>query len=120
MTDEPTKHNGRRHPANIEPYVDVLGEIGAAQLFLKLGGSRINLPMAYTQAESLLVNIVGSEKALALGKRIGWGYIKVPIASRWIAEILYRNGASVADIARKVRCDESTVHRWLNQKGIAA
>lgn len=39
---------------------------------------------------------------------------RIPVASRWLAEMLDWQGHSKNDIARKVRCSESTIRRWLN------
>lgn len=98
-------------PAHAAPWVEVLGELTAVDVFLRLGGSMINL--AYKPRSSDLVDIIGVDKAAALGRRLGSGNIKVPLAKIWIAQVLYFHGATQQDIARRLHVDLATVARQL-------
>ena len=98
-------------PAHAAPWVDVLGELIAVDVFLALGGSIINL--AYTPRSSDLAKIVGVDKAAALGRRLGSGNIKVPLAKTYVAQVLFFHGATQQDIARRLHEDLATVARQL-------
>lgn len=98
-------------PANLRPWVEVLGADQAAELFLALGGAEICL--SRRPRDSMLARLVGADKAAALGLALGHGYVKVPLARRFVAARLVAGGASVAAAARRVRADEATVRRWL-------
>lgn len=114
-----TAKSNRNIPANIRPYVEALGADDALKLFLELGGTTVYLPAHRSSVASLIANIVGPEKVLALSERFGHdaagGYVKVPLARRWTAEVMYLRGTATTEIARKVRADEATVRRWLSE-----
>lgn len=115
MTEQVLRHNGRKIPTRIRPYYEALGVDDAVRFFLQLGGSEIFLPKNGSSDRSLAATIVGAEKVLALSEALGSGYVKVPLASRWIAEVLFMRGDSVSKIARTVRSDTATVRRWLDK-----
>lgn len=98
---------------HLEPYIEALGEETAERLFLQLGGSQVYLPDTRSTRNSRLASLLGTEKAVALGTTLGYGYIKVPLASAWIARQMTKRGISDNEIARTVRSDVSTVRRWL-------
>lgn len=98
-------------PAHVAPWVEILGEETAVDVFLRLGGSIINL--AYTPRSSDLAKIAGEDKAAALGRRLGSGNIKVPVPKIWITQVLYYHGATQQDIARRLHIDVATVARQL-------
>lgn len=98
-------------PAHAAPWVDVLGEELAVEVFLALGGSVVNL--AYKPRSSDLVEIVGVEMAASLGRRLGSGNIKVPIPKPYIAQVLFFHGANQQEIARRLHEDVATVGRQL-------
>lgn len=100
-------------PDYIKPWVEAFGEEDAIQVFLSMGGVTVYLPKKSTDANQL-ARIVGKEKVDALGQRLGSGYFKVPISNQWIAECLWEQGRTNAEIARILRVDEATVRRWFN------
>lgn len=120
MTQQILRHNGRRIPANVRPYVEALGVDDAVRFLLKFGGSEIYLPSGEpckrNGEDSMAVRLIGAEKVMALSEQLGGGYFKVPLANRWIGETLYMNGRKCAEIARMVRADVSTVSRWINAR----
>lgn len=67
------RHNGRKVPANIRPYVAALGVDDAFVLLLKIGGTEIYLPHQRSGEDSFAASIVGSEKVLALADAFGGG-----------------------------------------------
>lgn len=99
-------------PAHLEPYVDALGIEDAVHLFLGLGGSQIYLPKRSTP-RSQAARTIGAENVDKLAERLGYGYIKVPLARQWVAQVMAGRGDGHNDIARTIRCDVATVRRWL-------
>lgn len=107
MTDKEQLHI----PANIEPYVEALGVDDAMRLFLSVGGSDIYLPRR-SSPRSQAARTVGPDRVDKLAKVIGYGYIKVPLAKRWMAEVMKSQGVSTAEIARTIRTEVATVRKW--------
>jgi hypothetical protein len=99
-------------PAHLAPYVEVLGPVRAADLFLALGGSQIYLPRRSSK-RTLAAKTIGAEQVERLAAALGYGYIKVPLARQWVAQVLSADGRSDNEIARMVRADVATVRRWL-------
>lgn len=103
-------------PAHVQPYVDVLGVDLAVTLLMEFGGAPLYLPSSKVRADSRLVQTVGKEKALALGKRIGGGLVKVPLAKPFLAAYYLSQGMPVVEIARTLHIDLRTVQRWLPER----
>ncbi|AEQ50771.1 helix-turn-helix domain-containing protein [Pelagibacterium halotolerans] len=99
-------------PANIAPYVDALGIDDALHFILAMGGSELYLPKRSTP-RSFAARTIGTEKVDRLAATLGPGYYKVPVARQWCASVLLAKGYTMAEIARTVRADYSTVRRWL-------
>jgi hypothetical protein len=64
-----------------------------------------------------LAQLLDEEQILSLAKAFDFdgvgGYVKVPIASPWVAAVMYSEGESFNKIARAVRVDVSTVRDWI-------
>jgi hypothetical protein len=103
-------------PANLAPYVEVLGTERAVALFLELGGSQIYLAGRRSSERTLAARIIGADQVTRLAAALGDSYIKVPLARRWVARVLREDGKSDNEIARMVRADVATVRRWLGPK----
>lgn len=73
MTDWP------RAPAHIEPYVRILGVEDTITVLMALGGGEIYLT-ANPKGRSALVELVGTERAVALAEAIGHLKVRVPTA----------------------------------------
>lgn len=101
-------------PAHLEVFIEVLGEDAAERVFLELGGAQVYVPNLRCTPRSNLGRILGTDRALELGHALGYGYIKVPVASAWIARRMHKRGVSKNEIARTVRTDVATVRRWLS------
>ena len=116
------RHKGRAVPANLRPYVKVLGVENAVRFFLTLGGSQVYLARSRTQG-GMVTEIVGEANVIKLCDEMvnaEGQYVKVPLARRWIAEVMYLDGKNANEIARTVRADVSTVRRWLDAPGKSA
>lgn len=102
-------------PAHIAPYVEAIGAERAVALFLALGGSQIYLPRRSSK-RTIAAQTIGADQVERLAAVLGHGYIKVPIARQWVAEVMRSEGKSDNEIARLVRADVATVRRWLGPK----
>lgn len=105
-------------PAHIAPYVDVLGVDDTVALFLAVGGSQIYISRK-SGKRTVAAKTIGAAQVERLAAVLGHGYIKVPLARQWIAEVLRAQGKSDNEIARRVRADVATVRRWLGPKSAA-
>ncbi|MGB3409145.1 MAG: helix-turn-helix domain-containing protein [Jannaschia sp.] len=100
-------------PANITPYVEVLGIELAVTFLLHFGGAELYIsedPKGRSELEAL----VGTHNARALGQQVHLLRRRVPLAKPWIAAVLRISGASTAQIARRLHVTDVTVRRWLD------
>ncbi|SDY55026.1 hypothetical protein [Citreimonas salinaria] len=101
-----------RHPANLDPFVEMLGPALTVEFLLKFGGSTIyfpNDPKGKSEAEAL----VGPLRLKALGKRLPHDRARVPTARGWVAHALRAEGRSVAEIARLCGRSDVQVRSYL-------
>ncbi|MAM10133.1 MAG: hypothetical protein CML23_06655 [Rhizobiaceae bacterium] len=100
-------------PANLEPYVEVLGEELAITFFLSFGGAPAYLS-ENPRSGSDLSQVIGPEKVKALAETLGVGQLyRVPINKAWIAQRLKARGWSVLAIARELHVSDVTVRSYL-------
>lgn len=107
--------NAPRPPAQIAPYVEVLGVEGTIEFLLEFGGAELNLRPAVRAGR--LVQAVGREKAVALYHAAGHLPRRVPLAKPWIAQVWREQGQTIAQIARSLHVSDVTVRRWLDRAG---
>ncbi|MFN3938714.1 MAG: helix-turn-helix domain-containing protein [Gemmobacter sp.] len=106
MTDLP------RPPAQVEPYVRVLGTDLAIEFLLEFGGAELSVNQR-PQPRGRLARLVGIERARALGAVAGDLPRRVPLAKPWIAAVWRTRGLPVAEIARRLHASYVSVRRWL-------
>lgn len=103
-----------RVPAQVEPYVDVLGIDLTIEFLLTFGGAVLSIsrdPKGRGQLEAL----VGYAKAKELGERLHILQKRVPLAKRWTARVLHAKGCSISEIARRLHTTDVSVSGWLRQ-----
>ncbi len=98
-------------PAQIAPYVAILGPDLTLTFLLRFGGGQLNIG-ENPREDSKLAQLVGLERAKALAQ-IPARQRQVPLAKPWTAQYLRFKGVSVSEIARTVRASETAVRRWL-------
>lgn len=105
--------NAPRPPAQIQPYVDVLGVEGTIEFLLEFGGAELILSQAARSGR--LVRLVGHERAAQLVQHAGHLPRRVPLAKRWIAAVWREQGLAVAQIARRLHVSDVTVRAYLKR-----
>lgn len=101
-------------PAQIAPYIEVLGIDLAVEFILQFGGAELYLSRD-PKGKSKLVKLVGPDRAKALGKIANTLQRRVPLVKSWTANYLAWKGMSVVEIARTLRVSDVAVRGWLKQ-----
>ena len=103
--------------AQVAPFFDVLGPELTVQFLLQFGGAEMAFEHA-PKGRGVVEMLVGTVKAKALSEsRARYGQRRVPLAKRWLAQMLCWQGHSAADIARTLRVSDVSVRRWLKEAG---
>lgn len=102
-----------RPPAHVEPYVNILGEELAIQFLLTFGGGELYIKWE-TEAKAELVELVGEVAAKKLADAQTRLPRRVPIAKAYISRVLFAQGLTIAQVARKVRVTDSAVRKYLD------
>ncbi len=105
-----------RPPAQVLPYFETLGLELTISFLLTFGGADLYLP-ADPKGGSEVEAHIGRDnlKALAALSRAPKSTMqkRVPLAKRWLTEVLHWQGHSAAAIARKLRITTVSVGRYL-------
>lgn len=101
-------------PAQIEPYVRVLGVEGAVEFLLTFGGAELYITET-PKSRSRLVALVGREKAIELARAAEFLPRRVPVAKPWLAAVHRCWGLPIAEIARKLHVTDVTVRNYLKR-----
>lgn len=105
-----------RPTAQVAPYVEVLGMDLAVTFLLTFGGADLYLA-ADPKGKSEVEALIGAANLAALAARRNAPksgmQSRVPLAKRWLTEVLHWQGYSNAAIARKLRITTTTVGRYL-------
>lgn len=104
-----------RPPAQIEPFVRVLGIDDTIKFIEEFGGVEIYIARNPT-ARSRIVKLLGREKAEALARlaEAGEWPARIPLVKPWVAAVLKARGLPVSDIARILRTTDVTVRKYLS------
>lgn len=103
-------------PANVLPFVEVLGPEKTIELLLKMGGANLYFS-EHPRDDGRAVAIIGTEGMKALNKRMRLREMRVPLANRWIALYLRQVcDLSIQEIARRLRTSDVTVRSYLKEK----
>lgn len=98
--------------AQVAVYVEILGAELTVKFLLNFGGADLYLaqnPKGKSQVEAL----VGFEKTRALAAQDHRLPRRVPLAKKWLAQMLSWQGHSTAQIARTLRTSDTSVRRML-------
>ncbi len=105
-----------RPAAQVLPYFESLGLDLTVTFLLTFGGADLYLP-ADPKGGSEVETLIGPDNltahaALSRAPKSGM-QSRVPLAKRWLAEVLHWQGHSKAAIARKLRITTNTVGKYL-------
>jgi len=101
--------------AQVAVYVEVLGAELAVIFLLTFGGAELYLaqnPNGRSQVEA----VIGYEKARALAAQDHRLQRRVPLAKKWLAQMLNWQGRSIAGIARTLRTSDVSVRNMLKDR----
>lgn len=102
--------------AQVAPYVEILGTDLAVDFLLRFGGAELALSKD-PRGGGQVSQMIGTDRESALHDhpRVG-PRTRIPLAKKWLAEVLRWRGNSTADIARTLRASDVSVRRWLQIK----
>ena len=102
--------------AQVAPYVEVLSTDLAVDFLLRFDGAELALskdPRGGGQVSQL----IGADRESALHTHPGVGpRTRIPLAKKWLAEVLRCRGYGTAEIARTLRASDVSVRRWFQIK----
>lgn len=113
MTADPGRLSPRP-PAQVAPYVEVLGVDGAVKFLLAFGGAELYLA-ANPKGRGRVERMFGADRAAALAAMAERLPRRVPTAKPWIAQVLRARGLPVAEIARILHATDVSVRAWLRR-----
>lgn len=102
-----------RPTAQIEAFVQVLGEDLAAAFLLRFGGAELILS-ENPREDGALAALVGLDNARALGQLLRVPR-RIPLAKPWLTGYLRSRGYPLAEIARTLHVSDVSIRRWLKQ-----
>jgi hypothetical protein len=105
-----------RTPADLEPIVEALGQEVAVRFLMRFGGAELRLPDR-PRGKSQVEAEIGFDAYLRLCEQRDRIQKRIPLGRRWIAKIMRSEGASVAEIARRIGTTDVTVRKWLKPQG---
>ena len=101
-------------PAQIAPYVDILGPAMTVQFLLTFGGAELYIPKS-PKGRSRIETMIGRQKVKALANSDHLLQRRVPLANPWVAVCLHYQGIATNEIARKLRITDITVRKYLKR-----
>ena len=102
-------------PAQVVPYIEVLGADLTVTFLLAFGGAELYLaddPKGRSKLEAL----VGNDRARAMAEQAHRMQRRVPLAKPWTARMLAWQGHSTAEIARRLHVSDVSVRNWLQHQ----
>jgi hypothetical protein len=111
-----------RPPAQILPYVEILGPDLTVRFLLSFGGAELHLaenPMGRGRLEGL----IGPDLARAMAEQSHRMQKRAALAKPWTAAMLVWQGHRIAEIARRLHVSDVSdvsdvsVRRWVNGSG---
>lgn len=99
-----------RVPAQLSPFVSIMGWNDTCDFLLRFGGAEVYFARKpHLNARGSLTALVGADAVKKLAEAIGNENVRVPLANRFLARLLWAAGYSQANIARLTRQTETTV-----------
>lgn len=100
--------------AQVEPYLNVLGFELTIEFLMTFGGADLDFPKMPTENHRL-VKLVGLEKTIELTRSTNRHRKRIPTAKPWLAQALFSQGLSKAEISRRLHTTDVTIRKWLSR-----
>lgn len=104
--------SGAAVPEPMVPFVEALGLDGAVALCLKVGFSRVNVPVNPRSGDEL-VRLAGADTAARLADAMAGERVSVPFCRGFLIRYWRARGWTVGTLARRLKCSERNVYRVL-------
>ena len=101
--------------AQVAPYAEALGAEQAVLFLLAFGGAHLHIAKV-PSGDSVYQKHLGDEGAKALAAVAHRLPVRVPLAKKWLAQMLHWQGRSIADIARTLRTSDVSVRNMLRDR----
>lgn len=101
-----------RHPAHLDPYIEVLGPELAVRFLIEFGGTPAYFPDD-PKGKSAAEALIGPERLRALGARMPSNWAEIPMPRPWLIRALDAEGKSVAAICRLLHTSSTNVKKQL-------
>jgi hypothetical protein len=105
-----------RHPAHLDPFVEVLGPALAVRFLIEFGGSPIYFP-SDPKGKSAAEALIGAAKLRELGQRMPSNRVEIPMPKNWLIQALHAEGLAVGQICRALKTSSTNVKRTLRNVG---
>ncbi|WP_420324615.1 hypothetical protein [Mameliella sp.] len=105
-----------RHPAHLDPYIEVLGPRMAVSFLVMFGGSPLYFPDD-PRGRSAAEQLIGADKLRALGARMRSNLTEIPMPKNWLIRALHAEGLTVGQICRALKTSSTNVKRTLREAG---
>ncbi|MEO8531358.1 MAG: helix-turn-helix domain-containing protein [Deltaproteobacteria bacterium] len=99
-----------RSPSHVAPFVEALGAELAVTFLLQFGGAELTLSTD-PKGQGMVERLVGHERAAILAATVTQK--RIPLANKWLAQMLIWQGHSIAEVARKLRTTDVSIRRWI-------
>lgn len=107
-----------RHPAHLDPYIEVLGPRMAVSFLVMFGGSSLYFPDD-PRGRGAAEQLIGADKLRALGSRMPSNRAEIPMPRSWLIRALHAEGLSIGQICRALKTSSTNVKKTLRKAGEA-
>lgn len=97
-----------RHPAHLDPYIEVLGPELAVRFLIEFGGARMYFPED-PKGKSRAEAMIGADALRRIGQRLTSNRPDIPIANTWLVQAMTAEGKGTWEICNTLRITIKTV-----------
>ncbi|WP_305970429.1 MULTISPECIES: hypothetical protein [unclassified Mameliella] len=105
-----------RHPAHLDPYIEVLGPRMAVSFLVMFGGSPLYFPDD-PRGRSAAEQLIGADKLRELSGRMPSNRVTIPMPKNWLIRALHAEGLTMSQICRALKTSYTNVKRTLSEAG---
>jgi hypothetical protein len=101
-----------RHPAHLDPYIEVLGHELAVTFLIAMGGCRARFP-SDPGGRSYAEALIGPEALRELSRRMPSEIREIPFPRSWLIRALHAEGMTHGQICRALKTSDRNVRETL-------